>query len=78
MKPNPRNAALVLGMQFLAVSFWFSICSAQVYQTEFGSTGAANGQFSAPVGIALDASGNIYVVDTGNNRVQKFDSALAH
>ena len=25
-----------------------------------------------PVGVATDASGNVYVVDYGNNRVQKF------
>jgi DNA-binding beta-propeller fold protein YncE len=31
-------------------------------------TGAA---FDAPSGIAIDSSGNIIVVDTGNNRIRK-------
>jgi tripartite motif-containing protein 71 len=30
--------------------------------------------FNAPVGIALDIEGNLYVMDTKNSRVQKFDS----
>jgi DNA-binding beta-propeller fold protein YncE len=31
-------------------------------------------QFSAPRGIAVDPAGNVYVVDAGDNRIQKFDS----
>jgi tripartite motif-containing protein 71 len=38
----------------------------------FGSYGTGNGQFSNPNGIGLDAAGNVYVADTGNNRIQKF------
>ncbi len=41
---------------------------------QWGSNGTANGQFSGPHGIEVDADGNVYVVDTGNNRVQKFTS----
>jgi tripartite motif-containing protein 71 len=33
-----------------------------------------NGQFSGPEGIAVDSSNNVYVADTGNSRVEKFDS----
>lgn len=47
----------------------------------FGSAGSAPGQFNfAPasgyaIGIEVDAAGSVYVVDPGNDRVQKFDSA---
>lgn len=33
-----------------------------------------DGQFRNPVGVSIDSSDNIYVVDRGNNRIQKFDS----
>lgn len=33
---------------------------------------AKNGQFEFPMGMAVDGFGNLYVADSGNNRVQKF------
>jgi DNA-binding beta-propeller fold protein YncE len=38
-----------------------------------GGTGRAPGRFVKPRGMASDTAGNIYVTDTGNARVQKFD-----
>src|ERR1051325_5708081 len=35
--------------------------------------GGHNGQVLTPYGVATDASGNVYVADTGNDRIQKFD-----
>jgi hypothetical protein len=37
-------------------------------------TTASGGEFNGPSGVAVDAAGNVYVVETTNNRVQKFDS----
>jgi DNA-binding beta-propeller fold protein YncE len=39
-----------------------------------GLTGSGVGQFSGPVGVAVDSAGDVYVVDWQNHRVQKFDS----
>jgi len=53
---------------------WFSELSSQllVYST-VGSLGSGNGQFNAPMQIASDGSGNIYVADSANGRYQKVD-----
>jgi len=45
-----------------------------------GNDGFADGQgtqaaFNTPSGIALDSSGNLYVADTGNNRIRKITPA---
>ncbi len=48
------------------------------YLTQWGSQGAGNGQFSAPIGIAVDAEGGVYVSDRTNNRIQKFTSSGAY
>jgi len=39
----------------------------------WGKEGAADGEFSEPFGIAVDALDCVYVADSGNHRVQKFD-----
>jgi len=49
----------------------FSQCA----QTWGGSVGTGPGQFSADLrGIAVDATGDIYVVDYGNKRIEKFNA----
>ncbi len=39
-----------------------------------GDRGSGQGDFNGPKGIAIDSSDYIYVVDSQNDRVQKFDS----
>ena len=38
-----------------------------------GSPGRREDQFECPFGVAFDNSNNLYVVDGGNSRIQKFD-----
>ncbi|HEV7806927.1 MAG TPA: NHL repeat-containing protein [Solirubrobacteraceae bacterium] len=40
--------------------------------TEFGGRGNTLGKLASPAQIALDAAGNLWVADRGNNRVQQF------
>jgi tripartite motif-containing protein 71 len=59
----------VLGLTSSAYGFGFL--------TKWGSTGTADGQFGGSQGaegIVTDASGNVFVVDRGNSRVQEFTS----
>jgi serpin B len=48
------------------------------YLTTFGTSGRFgidNSHLSYPEGVALDKSGNVYVVDRGNSRIQKFSNS---
>ena len=42
--------------------------------TTFGEHGDGNGQMDSATGLAIDSKGNIYVADSGNHRVLKFNS----
>jgi RHS repeat-associated protein len=45
------------------------------YLTKYGTSGTEPGQFKSPVGIAAHGS-TIYVVDSGNSRVQRLSNAI--
>lgn len=40
-------------------------------------TGSGDGSLNSPQGIALDSAGNIYIADTNNYRINKYDSSGA-
>jgi uncharacterized protein YjbI with pentapeptide repeats len=55
--------------------------SSGVYQSKIGAlittSSSANGSFNTPGDVAMfPSNGNVYVVDTANNRIQKFNSSL--
>jgi DNA-binding beta-propeller fold protein YncE len=50
---------------------------APAYHSQFGKTGEAEGQFKGPVSDAIDASGDVWVVDSSNSRVQEFSASGA-
>jgi Concanavalin A-like lectin/glucanases superfamily/NHL repeat len=45
------------------------------YASEFGSEGSGDGQFNEPFGVAANSNGEIFVLDRGNDRVEKFSEA---
>ena len=50
-----------------------SIPSPYLNVMHFGEEGMDEGEFNSPTGIAVDKDGNIYVADTDNHSIQKFD-----
>ena len=58
----------------MAISSVPALAAAPQLMDSWGSSGSSAGQFSRPAGIVIDSVGDIFVVDPGNNRIQKFDS----
>ena len=47
--------------------------SGPITSTGWGERGSEPGQFNRPGTVCLDAKGYVYVIDVGNERIQKFD-----
>jgi DNA-binding beta-propeller fold protein YncE len=62
-----NKITVVLSLLFLVAMVSMSSIASNVY--------AAEPQFNGPRGVAVDSSGNVYVTDTGNDRVQKFSNS---
>jgi streptogramin lyase len=44
------------------------------FQRAFGTNGSGDGQLKSPADVAVDATGNVWVADRANSRIQKFNS----
>lgn len=75
---NKLLAILLLGALLSGIVLPIRFVDAANFSFEFGTLGSADGQFNFPVGVTVDSSGNIFVADQNNNRVQKFDSTGNH
>ena len=83
---RPRGIALDTTGNIYTAEFYNhriqKFSSSGVYQSKIGYlyivSGSANGSFNTPGDVAMfPSNGNVYVVDTVNNRIQKFNSSLA-
>ncbi|MBN1479858.1 hypothetical protein EH223_18285 [candidate division KSB1 bacterium] len=68
-------------LRLFFILYWFSVLAVSCafcknlnarFLFAFGEKGDRPGQFFRPLGVSSDANGNIYVTDSGNNRLQKF------
>jgi hypothetical protein len=78
-RPGLRPRVLLLALLACACVLVLGPGSAQallVHTGEFGSAGGGAGQFSTPTGVTVDqSSGDVYVIDSGNSRIEKFGSS---
>ena len=68
------NNKLIYVLPLLAVLLFvmFGVVHADTFFSKWGTSGTGNGQFVSPGYVARDAAGNVYVTDSGNNRIQVF------
>ncbi|WP_052566686.1 lectin-like protein [Candidatus Magnetobacterium casense] len=64
----------VIGVVCLAGFAVDAFAEDYTFVSKWGSYGSSDGQFNRPRGVAVDASGYVYIADTENNRIQKFSS----
>jgi RHS repeat-associated protein len=50
-------------------------CEGPQFQTSFGLAGSSHSALKSPTDVALDSSGNSWVVDSANNRVVEYNGA---
>ena len=72
-----RKAAVRLCPGLIALSLLFAnsleaTAGPLTFVRAIGSSGSGDGQLSLPIGVALDSSGNVWVGDQVNNRVEEF------
>jgi phosphohistidine swiveling domain-containing protein len=65
---------VLVGVGVLAGSAWGA--RGHVFSGVFGSAGSGAGEFSGPAGVGVDeVSGDVYVADKGDDRVEQFTSS---
>jgi hypothetical protein len=74
MSMSLRKALFVSMFALLAIALLGGTAQAEVtFEKAFGSGGSTAGHFQEPAGMAInDSTGDIYVADRGNRRVQEF------
>jgi hypothetical protein len=66
-----RLRFVVLTITILLLATWGSLATAHAETAHAGVTVAVGSGFSAPVGMAVDGSGNVFVADYTNNAVKE-------
>ena len=75
MKSRPMMTAVIAFFFSLSLALAVAPASwaqAPVFVLKWGSLGSNDGEFLQPYDVDADANGDVYVVEFGHNRVQKF------
>jgi LruC domain-containing protein len=70
---HKKSINLIIISLVILISLAGSLSAEINYIFQWGALGSDQGEFKHPEGLAIDSDGNVYVTDTLNNRVQKFD-----
>ncbi len=63
----------IIGLKYLDINDSGTYDPNITFASTWGSFGLIAGQFNTPQLAAVDSSGDVYVADEGNNRIQKFN-----
>jgi len=75
MRPPPSHSTLILtAAALMALAPAPGRAQSPSFIMAWGTFGTGDDQFNTPVGVAVDAQGNVYVADSNNHRIQKFTS----
>jgi hypothetical protein len=72
-KTNERFRGLLAVLALAALAVPATAQDTITFLNSWGTAGTGNGQFSDAFGVAVAPSGNVYVTDTVNSRVEYFD-----
>ena len=65
-------SVLFYGISSYGIIFGESNNTEYQFINKFGGKGSEDGQLTSPHSIDIDKEGNVYVTDTGNDRIQVF------
>ncbi len=74
---NWLHVCVIALLALFVLTFFIAATSAEggyIYITKWGSEGTGDGEFYQPHDVAVDSSGDVFVADSENHRIQKFDS----
>ncbi len=71
---NKNDIYIYDGNLYQIKKFAFTSNDTLKFITKWGNKGRSDGQFIGPVDLTVDQNNNVYVLDSGEYRVQKFDS----
>ena len=67
-------AVIVAAVLLIALVGLAAATAGYQFVAKWGSLGTGNGQLDYPEGVAVDSSGDVYVADSDNDRIQKFSA----
>ena len=73
-----KSNFILLTLFLIAFSGLIGPAYAASFEDKFGDFGSGDGQFNLPSDVASDTTNRIIVADTGNNRIQIFNSTGGH